>query len=76
MYPNAVSNELYIALPNSLNKIVTYQITTSSGQTLINNTIEMTNQPIRVDVSNLKTGIYFIKVTSSTINFQTKIIKQ
>ena len=76
VYPNAVSNELYIALPNSLNKIVTYQITTSSGQTLINNTIEMTNQPIRVDVSNLKTGIYFIKVTSSTINFQTKIIKQ
>ncbi|SDX29830.1 Por secretion system C-terminal sorting domain-containing protein [Lutibacter oricola] len=77
IYPNSVQNNLTIALPNSsLEDEVTYKIVSFSGQIILSKTEKPTSNKITVNVENLINGIYFIHITSSTLNTQSKIIKQ
>ena len=72
IYPNPVSEEIYLEFENiKIQKIV---ITDFSGKILFEkNNIQNKES---VNVSNFKSGIYFIKIISSEKNYIQKIIKK
>lgn len=76
-YPNPVSNELRITIPNNWqNKKVTYEVFNSNAQ--ISKKLETANssQTESVNVSALAPGFYIVRVTCEGQIAQQKIIKQ
>ncbi|MDV7187352.1 right-handed parallel beta-helix repeat-containing protein [Lutibacter sp. TH_r2] len=77
IYPNSVKNNLIIAVPvSSLGEEINYQIVNQTGQVIFQKTEKIKNQNIQVNVEGLSNGIYFIHIVSTSINSQSKIIKQ
>ncbi|HKC36135.1 MAG TPA: T9SS type A sorting domain-containing protein, partial [Chitinophagaceae bacterium] len=76
-YPNPVSNELRITMPNDWqNKKVTFEIFNVSGQ--VSKRTESTNsgQTETLNVSNLIRGLYFVRASCEGQTAQQKIVKQ
>ena len=76
-YPNPVSNEIRITIPaNWQNKIVVYEVFSLTGQ--MAKKIQSTNssQTETLNVSNLNSGMYIVKVTCEGQTAQQKIVKQ
>jgi len=76
-YPNPVSNELRITLPdNWQNKKVTFEIFNANGQ--VSKRIENANigQTETLNVSNLAPGFYNVRVSCDGQTAQQKIVKQ
>lgn len=76
-YPNPVVNELKVTIPaNWQNKKVVYEMFSVNGQ--IAKRIETTNssQTETLNVSNLNSGLYIVKVTCEGQIAQQKIVKQ
>lgn len=73
VYPNPVQNKLYINIPESKSSYFV-ELTTINGQIIpirvVSNSLELT-----IDVSNLKTGIYILKVEGENYTFNKKILK-
>ncbi|WP_298319439.1 T9SS type A sorting domain-containing protein [uncultured Aquimarina sp.] len=77
IYPTLVKNTFTIAIPNiEIQNNISYQIISLTGKVVMQKNIQQSNQNIIVDTKNLSSGVYFIKVKSNNINFQSKIIKQ
>ncbi len=68
VFPNPTTTELTIASSDKINQIST---TNLIGQTLY--THEYNTEKVQIDVANLQTGIYFIKINNTEV---TKFVKQ
>ena len=71
LYPNPTSNELYIALKSAI-EINSIEIYNPIGQLV---TVQ-TGNALKVDVSNLKTGNYFIKINTNEGFSTSQFIKE
>jgi Secretion system C-terminal sorting domain len=77
VYPNPVSNELRITIPNSWQgKKISYQVVGVNGQAPINSEAAKSSQTETINVSKLPPGFYIVKVTCDNQIAQQKIIKQ
>jgi hypothetical protein len=76
-YPNPVSNELRITLPdNWQNKKVTFEIFNANGQVSKRTESANSGQTETLNVSNLVRGFYFVRASCEGQTAQQKIIKQ
>ncbi len=75
-YPNPVSNELRITIPSSWqNKRVLYEVVNVNGQVTKSTQSASSSQTETIDVSNLSTGLYVVRVSCDGQTAQEKIIK-
>jgi hypothetical protein len=72
IYPNPVSTKLYIETSNLLD-INSIQVFYVNGKSLLNEYDSNTNF---LDVSPLKSGVYFVKIETNSGNYFQKIIKR
>ena len=63
IYPNPVSNQLFIDTPKNSNDI-NISLITISGQTVYNEHLSATGSTTSIDISNLTSGIYFLALKS------------
>jgi uncharacterized repeat protein (TIGR01451 family) len=74
VFPNPANEKLTIKLQNSA--IENCIITNALGQTVYNSANEMNAHPqLQLNISNLKAGVYFVKVRSSNGSYTAKFIK-
>jgi subtilisin-like proprotein convertase family protein len=74
VYPNPVNNQLTVSgLTNDI--VATLTITDITGKTVRNPTISSVNQQT-IDVSNLSTGVYFLKISSALGTKTIKFVKE
>lgn len=69
LYPNPVSNSLYLTSNQKIENVLIYNITGALVKSISNN-------PESIDVSNLNSGSYLVKVTTDEGSFTQKIIKK
>jgi hypothetical protein len=69
LYPNPVDSYLFIQIKERIKSVGIYDTAGRLVATFI-------NPGNRIDLSNLKTGSYVIKITTETANYQNKIIKK
>jgi hypothetical protein len=73
-FPNPVTNkELKISFSNSINN-VTIDFYTTDGRLLFQKNYLQIDDEISIDVNNINTGIYSLKITTETVNMNQKII--
>ncbi|WP_298516935.1 T9SS type A sorting domain-containing protein [uncultured Kordia sp.] len=70
IYPNPVTDILYIKLNKS--EVMNLQLVDIHGKQTLNKSTE--GEQIELNVSSLKSGIYFLKLNSNTTQFTKKII--
>ena len=70
-YPNPVKDVLYLTSEKTISKV---QITNLLGQVIFSKTMDATQS--QLDVSNLVTGTYLVKVSSGDLTKTIKIIKE
>jgi hypothetical protein len=72
VFPNPVSNFLYIESDNEISSVVIYNV----NGTIIKEENNLNSLSTGIDVSHLKTGVYFVKVTfSSGESVATRVVK-
>jgi hypothetical protein len=77
VYPSIVKESFTIALPANESKEISYQVVSSSGKVVLQKSVsDLKTKSIKVNTTQLSTGIYFIKVIGNNINSNSKIIKQ
>ncbi|MDB4752674.1 T9SS type A sorting domain-containing protein [Winogradskyella sp.] len=74
IYPNPVKDELNIRTQN-INEALDYEIVNALGQSVKLGKLTI-NTLNRISLSELSTGIYFIKLSTATSSFVQKIIKE
>ncbi len=67
--PNPAENSIIISNIYNLNSIDEIFIYNNLGKIVNKNTIEITNSELRINISNLATGVYFLKVREKIIPF-------
>jgi|CXWL01.1.fsa_nt_gi hypothetical protein len=76
-YPNPVSNEVRITIPaNWQNKKVVYELFSVNGQAARKIETASSGQTETLNISNLNSGLYIVKVTCEGKTAQQKIVKQ
>ena len=72
VYPNPVNDKLYIATEEEVEDVVVYSITgvIVGQQSTVNG-----QQTLTIDLSDLKSGIYFVKINTEKGNIVKRIIK-
>ena len=72
IYPNPVNDKLYIVTETEVEKVVVYTITgvIIGQQTTVNG-----QQTLTIDLSSLKSGIYFVEINTEKGNIVKRIIK-
>ncbi|WP_298516933.1 T9SS type A sorting domain-containing protein [uncultured Kordia sp.] len=70
IYPNPVTDILYIKLDQS--EVMNLQLVDIHGKQTLNKSTE--GEQIELNISSLKSGIYFLKLNSDTTQFTKKII--
>lgn len=71
IYPNPFNDVLTIQ--NNENLTITYQITDVYGKVIVSETTTTSN--IKLQTSNLKSGVYFLSITKGNERFTKKLIK-
>jgi hypothetical protein len=75
-YPNPVTNELRVTIPNSWQgKKVAYELFDHNGRNIIRSTPGNSSQTETMNVSSLAPGMYVVKVTCGTETASQKIVK-
>jgi len=74
VYPNPAIGELTIT--NYALRITCVEILGVDGKTLNNYQFSIVNSPLKIDISHLQAGIYFIKITTEQGDVIKKIVKQ
>lgn len=72
VYPNPVSDQLYVSLPNSID-LVDYKISNLIGQVVLSNKFENNTQ---IDVSSINTGVYMLSLNTDKGKVIKKIVIQ
>ncbi|HRS54246.1 MAG TPA: T9SS type A sorting domain-containing protein, partial [Bacteroidales bacterium] len=78
IFPNPTNGNIVIVCPESLssNKIDNANITVYNllGEIVLTKRVETNNKIINIDISNQKSGIYFININSNHLNIIRKIL--
>lgn len=75
LYPNPAVSVVMAALPENVFGMLRVEIYNFSGAKLSESRIERNNNsPVLLDVNHLKNGLYFISITSDTMNYRSKSI--
>jgi hypothetical protein len=74
VYPNP-SNGLYNVRINQFSGKVNFQVIDINGRTVYNQTEEHFNIEKTINISNLQSGIYILKLSGSDLNYTQKLIK-
>ena len=72
VYPNPVNEKLYIEFPNACTTC-RISIINTSGQTILH---QNNNLQHGIDVSQLQSGLYILKMEVGSRSFNCKIVKQ
>jgi hypothetical protein len=73
IYPNPVDDRLYIVTEDDVKEVVVYTIT---GVIVGQQSTDNRQQTLTIDLSDLKSGIYFVKINTEKGNIVKRIIKQ
>ncbi|PDS26526.1 S8 family serine peptidase [Flavobacterium branchiophilum] len=73
VYPNP-SNGIYNIKVNKFFGKLNAQVVDINGRVVMNNIDEFTNEK-QINISNLQSGIYILKIVGDNINYSTKLIK-
>ena len=66
VFPNPTNEEVFVDLKSFENKIINLSISNALGKTVYNESITYANRaPHRLDVSELESGIYFIRIEAN-----------
>ena len=71
IYPNPVTYELFVNLENNYNEFISYEIRTISGKVLEFKELEGT-----INVSDLPTGLYILKIQTSNKVYIRKFVHE
>lgn len=74
LYPNPVSDVLYVSAPQILNRNAEVEFINAIGQSIKKYTIVDFTRKAEIDVRNLDPGAYFIKFNSGKISRVSKIV--
>lgn len=77
LYPNPASDELNIQINGLINKPLTLQLFDLNGRMALQKTLPASNSPFSVyqlNVSSLKSGVYFIRIKGDKLNIQDKFV--
>lgn len=76
LYPNPVRDRLQIKVPENLNKWINIEIADLSGKIVVNRQLKSTeySDVISLDCSNLRAGVYFIKLESDKVFNSFKLV--
>ena len=75
VYPNPVINDFYVRLKNSKSKIVSIVIYNTEGKKVFSKqNLTLDNGKVTLNKSNLKTGLYFIEITTEGNKMSTKLL--
>ena len=72
IYPNPVDDRLYIVTEDDVKEVVVYTIT---GVIVGQQSTDNRQQTLTIDLSDLKSGIYFVKINTEKGNIVKRIIK-
>lgn len=76
-YPNPTNDFVTINFTEPLSEIIEVTISNGMGQQIsVSKVIQSNNFECTVDVRDLSTGIYYLRIKSGTTNYATKIVKQ
>ena len=71
IYPNPVKDRLYIETESEIEDIVVFNIYGRRQQTTVNG-----QQTLSIDVSNLNSGVYFVKINTANGNIVKRFVKE
>ncbi len=74
-YPNPATNEVTLTLPFYMNENINIDIMSSLGKVLISKN-NISGDEIKIDISSLKKGVYFIRCKRNDKTINTKFIKK
>jgi len=74
IYPNPATNEITITLPFHMNENVDIELMNPLGRVLISKN-NFSGDEVKIDISSLKKGIYFIRCKKNNKTMNTKFIK-
>ncbi|MBU2951460.1 discoidin domain-containing protein [Tamlana agarivorans] len=74
VYPNPVNNVFTVQTPHDSQENVNYSVFNNLGQAVLNGSFKGNSTPI--DASELKAGMYFLRVYSGEKTYTKKIVKQ
>lgn len=75
VFPNPTSGYLFISLPNLSKGEVWVEITDCKGRVILHKMMEYDEGQIKLDVSKINTGTYFLSISGNTITAVYKVIK-
>ena len=75
VFPNPATNKISFSLNETNNKTLNIIITNILGETVFNNTLNYQKE-IEIPVTDLKSGIYFIKIQSGNNTYAGKFVKE
>lgn len=76
-YPNPIKdNLLHITVPSEQNELLTVQLISMIGKVVIDRQLHIQDNTVDLDVSNLASGNYILKVVSNNSIYNSKIIRQ
>lgn len=76
LFPNPVSNLIYIRFKKELNENLEIELINLTGQQVKKQSLVMANGVLKIDISTLNQGIYFLKIKALKELFVSKIIKE
>ena len=74
-YPNPTKDLLYITLENVLDESAAIDVFDVQGKQVISDIIKANNDEHSLNVSNLQTGTYFVRITNKQTEYSFKIVK-
>lgn len=73
LYPNPIDTEVFISFPKDID-FATFQLYDVLGKTLLHKNISSSHN--KVEVSHLKSGVYFVLLTANNTSTRFKIVKK
>jgi hypothetical protein len=75
-YPNPVQNTLFINTSDTYGTSVPVEIYDVSGKLIFSKTYDQTQNTLEIDVSNIASGFFFLKIRTTEKTHNYKIVKQ
>ena len=75
VYPNLIDKYCFVELSEISGK-VTMEVFNLSGEKETTYTDKSASDQIKLDLSKLRTGVHFLRITNSTSSFTVKLIKK
>ena len=75
LFPNPVKNSLSVDLGTELDHLINVAVYDFIGQELIKLIVKPNTRSIKIDTSELETGVYFVKIQNGSQELTRKFVK-